>query len=79
METNEHVDVKGKGKLRRKATRNVEIGWMDNQKQVRKRHGGGTRRVDIPRSYGREDLMMVAKGVFVPNGQSTKGPRGFRT
>ena len=59
---------------RRKATRRVEFGWIHQEKQVRKRQGGGTRKVDVDRTATKEKLLEIGKELFFPQGESTKGP-----
>ncbi len=38
-----------KPKWAEKKTRKVEVGWIHEGKQVRKRKGGGTRTLDVPK------------------------------
>lgn len=65
-----------------KQTRFIEIGWyyMDKSvqryRQVKKNHGGGTRRVSMDKSSKSEEILDVGKKLFFPNGVSTKGPLG---
>ena len=47
---------------KRKDTRKVEIAWIHKGKQVRKRTGGGTRKVDVSRDARKSDLL---HGVYV--------------
>ena len=63
-----------------KNTRKIEIGWMsidtltNKQKQVRKKKGGGTRKLDIRKDATKEDIMELGKRVFFPGGISPLGP-----
>ncbi|XP_034021381.1 uncharacterized protein LOC117505952 isoform X2 [Thalassophryne amazonica] len=60
-----------------KTTRKIEVGWLhfsSNQyHQVRTRNGGGTRHTTVEKTTVAQILEM-AKGLFFPNGNSTKGP-----
>ncbi|KAL3048029.1 hypothetical protein OYC64_006751 [Pagothenia borchgrevinki] len=67
-------------KSRRKAkqsTRNIEIGWVHTidkvTKQVRAKQGGGTRKVPINVHGGFNDILKEGKGLFFPEGKSSKG------
>uniref|UniRef100_A0A1A8SKH0 Si:ch73-30l9.1 n=1 Tax=Nothobranchius rachovii TaxID=451742 RepID=A0A1A8SKH0_9TELE len=60
-------------KLAVRKTRKVELGWIHEGKQQRKKNGGGTRRVDVPKEAKKSDILSVAKELFFPNGQSKKG------
>ena len=53
-----------------KVTRKVELGWINNKKQVRKRNGGGTRYLDIYKTATKKDLLSHAKRLFFPNEKS---------
>ncbi|XP_076880222.1 uncharacterized protein LOC143528391 [Brachyhypopomus gauderio] len=56
-----------------KKTRKVEIGWVHEGKQVRKRSGGGTRILDLSKEAKKADILHHAKDLFFPNGISKKG------
>ncbi|KAK6472735.1 hypothetical protein HHUSO_G28534 [Huso huso] len=71
--TDERFECNAMGKLERKHTRRVEFGWIHNKKQVRKRQGGGTRKIDVVRSAKKKELLVLGKDIFFPNGLSTKG------
>ena len=60
-----------------KEKRNIEIGWLhgsskDNLCQVRKKRGGGTRKVAVSKSATRRELMDVALQYFFPDGESSQ-------
>jgi hypothetical protein len=61
----------------KKSTRKIELGWLnfDNNsyKQVKTANGGGTRKIDIPKHAGRDDILKEAKTKFFPNGTSKLG------
>ena len=58
--------------------RKIEIGWMeydsviDEFKQVRAKHGGGTRKVTIAKTARKEDILSTAKTLFFPMGSSPR-------
>ena len=54
-----------------KPTRKIELGWIHDGKQVRKRCGGGTRSVTVAKTSNKQDLLKIAKGLYFPRG-STK-------
>lgn len=56
-----------------KKTRRVELGWIHEGKQVRKRKGGGTRTLDVPKDSKKGDILQCAKDLFFPNGRSKFG------
>ncbi len=58
----------------RKATRRVDLGWIHNKVQVRKRKGGGVRNITVSRTATKADLIRKGKDLFFPDGVSTKGP-----
>ncbi|KAM4698703.1 uncharacterized protein WCC33_014236 [Rhinophrynus dorsalis] len=64
-------------KTHRKITRSIEIGWLHEDegviKQVRTKQGGGTRKVAMPKTAGKEELMQQGKSLFFPAGKSSKG------
>ncbi|GAA6101078.1 uncharacterized protein LOC113078290 [Tachysurus ichikawai] len=56
-----------------KMTRKIEIGWIHDKKQVRKRNGGGTRVLDISKKATKTEILSQAKKLFFPNEKSRKG------
>ena len=58
---------------RLKATRKIEINWKHNGKLVWPAFGGGKRKLDMPQSSTKSDIMQEAKHLFFPNGKSRKG------
>lgn len=56
-----------------KTTRKIELGWIHDGKQVRKRCGGGTRLLDVNKTATKMDLLFHAKELFFPEGKSKKG------
>lgn len=56
-----------------KTTRKIELGWIHEGKQVRKRCGGGTRVLDVNKNATKKDLLSHAKELFFPHGKSKKG------
>ncbi|KAK0145713.1 hypothetical protein N1851_015373 [Merluccius polli] len=61
-----------------KDNRRVEIGWLHSEDgtfhQVKTKKGGGTRHFSVQKSITMGDLLETGKGLFFPNGQSSKGP-----
>lgn len=55
-----------------KTTRKIELGWIHEGKQVRKRRGG-TRTLDIPKESKKVDILQYAKDIFFPKGQNKLG------
>ena len=62
-----------KNKWAEKKTRKVELGWIHEGKQVRKRRGGGTRLLDLPKDSRKADILQYAKDLFFPNGKNKFG------
>lgn len=56
-----------------KKTRKVELGWIHEGTQVRKRRGGGTRTLAVPKEAKKVDILQHAKDLFFPNGKSKLG------
>ncbi|KAL7401028.1 hypothetical protein ABVT39_021651 [Epinephelus coioides] len=56
-----------------KMTRKIELGWIHDNKQVRKRSGGGTRVLDINKKATKSEILSHAKKLFFPNEMSMKG------
>lgn len=60
-----------------KDNRRIEMGWLHYDKvdfhQVRTKHGGGTRHLTVEKTVTMEELLEIGKGLFFPNGQSSKG------
>lgn len=71
-QTNKETE-KPKKKVARKSTRKVEMGWVHEGIQVRKRQGGGTRKFDIDRDVCSDGLIEYGKNLFFPEGISSKG------
>ncbi|XP_038057921.1 uncharacterized protein LOC119729371 [Patiria miniata] len=63
----------------KRTTRKIDIGWMHydevqkQYKQVRKQHGGGTRKLAVSKSSTADTLKKIAEGLFFKDGQSSKG------
>lgn len=60
-------------KMATRKTRKVELGWIHEGKQQRKKSGGGTRKIDLPKESKKADIMCIAKELFFPNGKSKQG------
>ncbi|XP_063767224.1 uncharacterized protein LOC134883048 [Eleginops maclovinus] len=60
-------------KFAERKTRKVELGWIHEGKQVRKRKGGGTRTLDVPKESKKTDILQYAKDIFFPNGKNKLG------
>ncbi|KAL3871225.1 hypothetical protein ACJMK2_039233 [Sinanodonta woodiana] len=64
----------------KKMKRKIEIGWLlanwngHCSRQVRKKTGGGTRKVSIDKHSIKEDILKIGKDLFFPNGKSCHGP-----
>lgn len=56
-----------------KMTRKIELGWIHDKRQVRKRNGGGTRFLNISKNAAKAEILSNAKNLFFPNEKSTKG------
>ncbi|XP_068187709.1 uncharacterized protein [Antennarius striatus] len=56
-----------------KMTRKIELGWIHEGKQVRKRRGGGTRSLDVPKDSKKEEILQYAKDIFFPKGENKVG------
>lgn len=56
-----------------KTTRKIELGWIHDNRHVRKRSGGGTRVLDVRKSATKTDILSLAKKLFFPNDNSTMG------
>ncbi|CAJ1057723.1 uncharacterized protein LOC119795027 [Xyrichtys novacula] len=61
-----------------KTSRKVEIGWLhfgkNGYSQVRTNNGGGTRHAKLAKTTTVAQIMELGKGLFFPDGHSTKGP-----
>ena len=57
----------------RKKTRRIEVGWIHDKKQVRRRAGGGIRKLDVDRNYKKSDIINEALGLFFPEVKSQHG------
>ncbi|KAK7944641.1 hypothetical protein WMY93_000369 [Mugilogobius chulae] len=56
-----------------KTTRKIELGWLHEGKQIRKRSGGGTRVVSVSKDSKKQDLLIMTKDLFFPNDESQFG------
>ncbi|XP_061621361.1 uncharacterized protein LOC133473909 [Phyllopteryx taeniolatus] len=56
-----------------KLTRKVELGWIREGKQIRKRKGWGTRTLGVSKESKKADMLQYAKDIFFPNGKSRFG------
>ncbi|XP_044223232.1 uncharacterized protein LOC122993279 isoform X2 [Thunnus albacares] len=81
LRTPANSDTQGPGignKHAAKVTRRVEMGWLHFESgtyhQVRTRKGGGTRNLSVQKSVTMGELVETGKGLFFPNGHSSKGP-----
>lgn len=56
------------------------MGWLHFStqsgiyRQIRTRHGGGTRNLTVEKSVTMGELLEIGKTLFFPNGRSSKGP-----
>ena len=53
-----------------KRSRKLELGWIHEGKQVRKRNGGGTRSITVDKTANKESLLQKATELFFPKGIS---------
>ena len=49
-----------------KKTRRLELGWIHEGRQVRKKNGGGTRNIDVLKTATKKDLIKNCKEMFFP-------------
>lgn len=61
-----------------KKTRQIEIGWIcsvegNSFKHVRTNQGGGTRKISVPKTYKKKEILTAAQNLFFPEGMSVKG------
>ncbi|KAK0149851.1 hypothetical protein N1851_009401 [Merluccius polli] len=56
-----------------KTTRQIELGWIHDNIQVRKRSGGGTRVLDMNKNATKTEILSQAKKLFFPNEKSKMG------
>ena len=56
-----------------KDKKRVEVGWINNGKQVRTPRGGGTRKLELPKNSNKENVIEEIIPLFFPNGKSTLG------
>lgn len=68
LSSSENLEFQKKVKL----TRQIEIGWIHDGKQVRTKCGGGTRKVNLPKKSTKSDIIKSACELFFPNGISKK-------
>ena len=70
------VVIPNKEKKEKIKTRKIQLGWLhfDEKKQkfvsVRLIKGGGTRDVDVPMTFTKDDIMKLCMELFFPNGNS---------
>ena len=57
-----------------KNLRKVEVGWIHKGKQIRTPRGGGTRKLNLPKFYKKEQILDEITPLFFPHGQSPMGP-----
>jgi len=84
MTGKKHAGLKLQGNSNaKKNTRKVELGWLhcDGSRyvQMKKKRGGGTRRVDVSKSATSEDIVRRATQLFFPGGKSQVGPLSSMT
>jgi hypothetical protein len=60
-------------KVPRKSTRKIQMGWLHNGTQIKKKKGGGTRKVDVDREACKAELIELGKDMFFPEDTSTMG------
>ncbi|XP_061191652.1 uncharacterized protein LOC133199847 [Saccostrea echinata] len=58
-----------------KNMRKVEVGWIHGGKQVRTPRGGGTRKLDLPKFYKKDEILEEVKPLFFPQGKSSVGKK----
>lgn len=72
--------ARDRSKAAGKISRKIEIGWlhfdMDEYHQVRTRNGGGTRHATVDKTTTVLQILEMGKGLFFPDGNSTKGALG---
>ena len=52
-----------------KSSRKLELGWIHEGRQVRKKNGGGTRSVVFDKTTTKQDILIKCKTLFFPNGK----------
>ncbi|XP_078323566.1 uncharacterized protein LOC111103751 [Crassostrea virginica] len=52
-----------------KSSRKLELGWIHEGRQVRKKNGGGTRNVVFDKTATKKDILEKCKTLFFPNGK----------
>lgn len=57
-----------------KHMRKVEVGWIHAGKQVRTPRGSGTRKLNLPKSCKKGEILEEVKPLFSPEGKSPMGP-----
>ena len=62
-DSTEYYRKSGK-RVERKQSRRVEMGWIHNKVQVRKRKGGGTRKLDVRKDADKTELIEIGKQLF---------------
>lgn len=57
----------------KKDKKQIEVGWINDGKQVRTPRGGGTRKLQLPKDSIKENVMEEIVPLFFPNGKSPVG------
>jgi hypothetical protein len=71
--------VTGSSVQMKEKTRRIQLGWLHYNKKedryihVRATNGGGTRNMEFPAAYTKENVLQAAIGIFFENGQSKFG------
>ena len=58
-----------------KNLRKVQVGWIHKGKQIRTSRGGGTRKLNLPKFYKKEQILDEITPLFFPHGQTPMGPK----
>ena len=56
-----------------KGNRRIQFGWMHNDRLVKDRTGGGTRKVPVNKNANRDELLEIGKQLFFKKGKSKRG------
>lgn len=56
-----------------KSSRRIELGWIHEGKQMRKRSGGGCRVFEVSKNSTKTDILSHAKELFFPGVELKKG------
>jgi hypothetical protein len=71
--------VTGSSVQMKEKTRRIQLGWLHYNKKedryihVRATNGGGTRNMEFPAAYTKDNVLQAAIGIFFENGQSKFG------